>query len=76
MLGKFSSVATITSKLRKQEASTLHKAPAAQLADRHVQIRNYALTEFVQGRRTRRWAVAWSHQAYRLPDVSRPARRS
>ncbi|CEH12916.1 Predicted DNA methylase [Ceraceosorus bombacis] len=30
-------------------------------------IDNYALAEFVQGR-TRRWAIAWSHQAYRLPD--------
>lgn len=39
---------------------------------RRHHITNYALAEFVQGR-TRRWAVAWSLGARRLPDaVARP----
>ncbi|KAF8485406.1 ribosomal RNA large subunit methyltransferase F-like protein [Gautieria morchelliformis] len=37
---------------------------------RHLNIDNYALTQFIQGT-TRRWAVAWSFGDDRLPDVSR-----
>ncbi|KAH0842288.1 hypothetical protein FOPE_07265 [Fonsecaea pedrosoi] len=33
---------------------------------------NYAVTEFVQGQKTRRWCVAWSWMGYRPPnDVAR-----
>lgn len=32
--------------------------------------RNYAVTEFVQGNRTRRWAVAWSWRDLRPTTVS------
>lgn len=34
---------------------------------KQYQITNYALTELIQGR-TRRWAIAWSFLAHRLPD--------
>ncbi|KAM3502540.1 hypothetical protein MY10362_004775 [Beauveria mimosiformis] len=30
---------------------------------------NYAVTEFVQGRKTKRWAVAWSFRAMRPPQA-------
>ncbi|OAA35255.1 hypothetical protein BBO_08857 [Beauveria brongniartii RCEF 3172] len=30
---------------------------------------NYAMTEFVQGRKTKRWAVAWSFRAMRPPQA-------
>lgn len=33
-----------------------------------MQITNYGITEFVQGQ-TRRWAIAWSFNNIRLPDV-------
>ncbi|KAM3557822.1 hypothetical protein ARSEF4850_004887 [Beauveria asiatica] len=32
-------------------------------------IGNYAVTEFVQGRKTKRWAVAWSFRAIRPPQA-------
>jgi 23S rRNA (adenine1618-N6)-methyltransferase len=32
--------------------------------------RNYAVTEFVQGNKTRRWAVAWSWRDWRPTTVS------
>lgn len=51
MLGKFSSIAPIVERLRKEGVG------------------NWAVTEFVQGTRTRRWAVAWSFGGLR-PSMS------
>ncbi|PWN45869.1 hypothetical protein IE81DRAFT_344347 [Ceraceosorus guamensis] len=69
MLGKISSVSALVKELQSNRVSHLEMvvSPLAQIDQELVQIDNYALTEFVQGR-TRRWAIAWSHQAYRLPD--------
>jgi 23S rRNA (adenine1618-N6)-methyltransferase len=33
-------------------------------------IDNYAVTEFIQGNKTRRWALAWSHGPMRPRSVS------
>ena len=36
-------------------------------------IHNYAVTEFVQGSKTRRWAIAWSFSDYRPSVVCFPS---
>ena len=53
MLGKLSSVNTVTEKLKG------------------MGVRNWAVKEFVQGEKTRRWGVAWSWGNRRPVMVSR-----
>ncbi|KII91536.1 hypothetical protein PLICRDRAFT_38308 [Plicaturopsis crispa FD-325 SS-3] len=56
MLGRLDSIPPLVSLLR------------AKNRDLFLQISNYAITELTQGR-TRRYALAWSFSAHRLPDT-------
>jgi hypothetical protein len=70
MLGKMSSIPDIVCLFREHNVRTLQDSAIFYLTWT-CKVDNYAITEFVQGQ-TRRWAIGWSFQDARLPDVCLP----
>lgn len=70
MLGKMSSVPDIICLFREHNVRVFVAHFRGLLSDLD-KVDNYAVTEFVQGQ-TRRWAIGWSFQDARLPDVCCP----
>jgi hypothetical protein len=67
MLGKMSSIPNIVSLFREHSVRVFRNSAVSYLIWWR-KVDNYAITEFIQGQ-TRRWAIGWSFQDARLPDV-------
>ncbi|RMZ90422.1 hypothetical protein DV736_g2358, partial [Chaetothyriales sp. CBS 134916] len=70
MLGKLSSLPPLIALIHQYHARLLHHQPLPRSATDDVITptgANYAVTEFIQGQKTRRWCIAWSWIPLRPP---------